>query len=93
MSAEIKGADVVTLAISAVNAETAAALVAGRTYLVTSDVDCFFRMGPTGTDATTSDAPLWSKQYLEIAFDNTTDDFLNAITASGSGTLYLIPLS
>lgn len=92
MAAKIRGTTTTVLPISATSARLSANLVAGQKYLLTSSVDCFFRISDADDDATTSDCPLWAKQYIEIFLDGDIGLRLAAITSSGSGDLYVIPL-
>ena len=78
----------VTVSISGTTARTAAALLPGL-YRITSDVNCFIQPGGSTIEATTVKAPLWYKTYDYHAVSATTNNYIAAITAGETGTLYV----
>jgi hypothetical protein len=66
---------------------------AGSVYSLVADVDCFFRQGPIGMTAPTSTDgdPLFAKERAEI-FASTGQEYVDVITAGGTGTAYLTRL-
>lgn len=80
----------VTVSFTASSGKTSVALSPGS-YVLTCDQDCYFRQGATGDDATTSYAPLWAKERVEIDVrgDGDDDDFVHAIRMTADGTLWV----
>lgn len=79
------GAATTTVSVSG-TAAAAAGLIENATYRLWSDVACFVRFADSG-DATTSDMPLTAELPEWITLQDVTR--ISAITASGSGTLYI----
>lgn len=83
----------VTISASNVTA-VSSALVIGATYLITASADCFFLQGDSAITATTSSNPLWGKQYVgPIKVDGAGNQYVAAITSTGTATVYLIRVS
>jgi hypothetical protein len=80
--------------ISAVNgSSTASAALAPGLWLITSSADVFIKQGASDVAASTSTIPLWSKTYFGPIFvTGSADAYVAARTASGSATVYLIPV-
>ena len=84
--------DAVRVSISGTTARSTA-LPSGM-YLATSDVECRIKQGGSTITVTTSTGiPLWSKGYLEIYVDATTDAYIAGITTGATGTLELCKVS
>ncbi len=81
----------ITVACSTVTASSAT-LVAGQVYEITSDIDMFIR---PAASATTSWRPLWAKtyQYSRQVATGGAAGVIACITAAGTGTLYLTPIT
>ena len=64
-------------------------------YIVTADVDCRIKQGDSAvTVSSTTGMPLWSKTFFGPIFvDATTNAYVAALAAGGSGTLELAPVS
>ncbi len=79
-----------SFAVSGTSAQSSA-LAVGK-YVVTSDVDCFFKVAANPTAVTTAGSesnPLWSKTYCELEI-KTASDKIAAITSGASGRLYIL---
>jgi hypothetical protein len=76
------------VALSGTTAKTGA--LAAGVYVATTDVDCFFKIGPVASiTATTSAIPLWANTYRHIEIKAGANDAVAAITAGGTGNLHV----
>lgn len=86
------GTATVRVSVSSGASARSAALALGGTYILYSDVACFFLVGDSAVaSATTTGNPIPSGGYWPdvIKVDNAGNQYIAAITAAGSGTLYI----
>ena len=83
----LQGASTQSVSISGTTAKSAALGAMTRLVRIVATEPCFIRMGLTGDAALTTDMPIL--QNIPEYFGVTEGQFIHAITASGTGTLYI----
>jgi len=79
--------DTVVVDLGTSSARNSSPLKKRGIYRLSASVDCFIKRGGSSVVATTSDAPLWAKTYLDIFMMD--KEYIAGIVATGTGKLYI----